>query len=307
MPMKTRECILCGARPTTASHLFTKTIREEFPNDDGSVFLMHEPLDPATSVKTTSFTGSGQTHSQPKVLCLTCNGAWMSQIEEAAGTSIAALIRSESVLMPTSLQRSLATWALAVAILRAEIVPGSFRFDHATAVAFRERGIEAVTARVWFINIENSVVIRGRAAGLASTYMPATDGEVAVFWLRNLCILVAAREVSAKVDRAILGIRKATISIWPPTENAVWPLPNSVTESDLLRVLGAEDDLPASFFVQGKRRRGKLTETILRVNGNLPADDLHHEMLAHRVAKAMGPHNIDGEMSLLIREAEGLP
>jgi len=305
MPIRTRECILCGARPTTAAHLFTKAIREEFPADDESVFLMHEPLDPATSIKTTVFTGSGQTHGQPRVLCGTCNGAWMGQIEEAAGATIAALIRNETVFLPAALQGSLATWALAITILRAESVPGDYRLDHATAVAFRQRGIEAITARVWFINIENSVDIRGRAAGLASTYIPAPDGEIAVFWLRNLCILVSAREVSEKVDRAIAGIRKATISIWPPTENAVWPLSNSVTERDLLRLLGAESDLPASFFVQGKRRRGKLTETILRVNGNLPADGFHHEMLAHRVAKAMGQQQSDSRMDLSNREVEG--
>lgn len=292
MPMKTRECILCDARPTTAAHLFTKVVREEFPNDRSSVFLLHEPRDAASSVKTTVFVGSGQTHTQPRVLCGTCNGAWMGKIEEAAGATIAAMIRNEEVPLPWSVQRSVATWALAAAILRSEIVPGSYRFDPATARAFRQSGIEAVNARVWLINVENSVDIRGfGGSGIASTYLHAGDGEIAIFWMRNLCVFVAAREASEAGDQLISGFRRALIRIWPPTDDAAWPLAHSVTERDLLHQLDVYRELPASFFNQGERLRGKLTETILRVNGNVPADAFHHEILAHRLANVLDDYD----------------
>ena len=288
MPMKTRECVLCGAHPTTAAHLFTKVVREEFPNDRSSVFMLHEPRDPASSVKTTVFAGSGQTHTQPRVLCGTCNGAWMGKIEEAAGSTIAAMIRNEEVPLPVSVQRSVAAWALAVAILRSEIVPGSYRFDPALARAFRQQGIEAVNIRVWLISVEISAGIRGLSGnGIASTYLHSGDGEIAIFWLRNLCVFVAAREVSEAADELISGFRKALIPLWPPVGDAAWPLTHSVTERDLLGQLDVDHAVPAKFFDQGSRQPGKLIETILRVNGNVPADDFHHEILARRVADVL--------------------
>lgn len=209
----------------------------------------------------------------------------MGTIERAAGATVASLIRGELVTLPKAVQQAVAEWALAVTILRAESVPGDHRFDRASARTFRERGLEGADVSVWLVHVEISSEVRGGVNGkMASTYAPGPTGEVALFWLRNLCILVASRGFNTHTNERIAGIRHAAIQIWPPSEQASWPLAHSVTERDLLRHIGIDKGMPATFFKQDRQSRGKLTEVVLRVNNDHALGDVDRAVFAHKVA-----------------------
>lgn len=287
MAMRTKTCILCGAAPTTAAHLFASPIRAEYPNDKELVYLSEKPVDPGRVVRQSQRVGSGQVHAQPSVLCATCNGSWMSVIEQFAAPIVVRLLRGEAVTLSPQEQEAVASWAVAVAILRAELVPDAPPFDRADAQAFRNGSLGAAKVSVWLVNVE--ITIPGLVGGLATSSIPGqSDGasaNICILWLRNICIVILQGASVDRSGRPLSVLRPAAQEI-PQAAAFIWPPDRSVTDATLLDVLGLGNVMNAKFLNPAGRPTGRFTEQVLKVREGIVWDDLAREVMAHRVAEA---------------------
>jgi hypothetical protein len=287
MAMKSKFCILCGAAPTTSAHLFASAIRDQFPDDRAQVYRMGEPIDPSRYRRVSHRVGSGVVHVQPKVLCEPCNSAWMNVIEQSAAPLVARIIRGEEVSITSQEQAAIAEWAVAVAILRAELVPGNHSFDPAAARAFRLEGLRGADIGVWLARVDRTQ--QGVSSPSATSHVRGelfgVFGSAVLLWLKEVCVIVAQEPYRTVFDRGLRGVAKAVRGI-PSTSLLTWPLRNSLTDRTLLDMLELDSQLTPTFLEISDVKRGRLTEQVLRVRSDMPADDLAVDVMARRLAEA---------------------
>ncbi|MFL0712863.1 MAG: hypothetical protein ACJLS2_09840 [Microcella pacifica] len=255
--------------------------------DRSVVYRMSEPIDPSRYRRTTQTVGSGILNVQPKVLCDGCNSGWMNAIEQAAVPIVARLIRSDPTTLAPAEQAAIAEWAIAATILRAEIVPGDAGFSSSVARAFRAGGLESVELGVWIARVDRTPqgVISPAATSFVRSGTTDSSGVAALYWLRELCVIVAQDPLMRQFRRQLQIVRVAARDI-PSLERIEWPLKASLTDRTLIGILGLEDEMTAEFLDVRGIGPGRHTEQVLRVRSDMPANDLAAQVLAHRLAEA---------------------
>jgi hypothetical protein len=290
VPMRTIYCILCGESPTTAAHLFAAGLRRELPNDRSMVHRLATPVEPGRHRRVTERSGSSVLDLQPKVLCDACNSQWMNSIEQKAIPVIVRLLRGEAFSITTAEQRAVIDWALVVAIVRAETVPG-LSFDREVARAFRNFGAASIDVGVWIASVH--LTTSGVRSRVATTYVRGeaggVTGDAVLLWLDTICIILAQPPYRVNFAKELRAFHRAVLPV-NGIQHREWPLPASVLDTQLISALELESQLTSTFLDVRNAGPGRLTEQVILVSPNLPADDLAREVMRRRIADAQqGP------------------
>jgi hypothetical protein len=120
MSRASKDCIFCGARPTTREHVWAVWLRPYFPRDKLNHTSGSAILDANGSVTNKVKRWGGDTHNrQLRVVCKRCNETWMSGLQVAAKPSVIPLVRGEQFLLTEERQHALAAW-IAMSVICAE-------------------------------------------------------------------------------------------------------------------------------------------------------------------------------------------
>jgi hypothetical protein len=261
-------CLTCGATTTTRSHLYGKTLRKEFPGEHRTVNSLLTVDKTPAALLTRAEDGRGVPFSQGRWLCAQCNGVWMNQLEDSALPTVAAIVRGERILLAQLAQRTIASWAVAVTVLRSEADRGIRSFPPVLAHTLRSDGIEAITVGVWLAATDRERVIRPHNT-LASTYWSATDdrsGAIAIYWLKSMAVVVAVADHLAVAAPGMKMIARAAPTIWPTTGHLAWPPKSTVPDRTLLRSTGLPlEKVSHAAFQHPVGFRGREERDIIRV------------------------------------------
>lgn len=216
----------------------------------------------------------------------------MSSLEERALPTLAAMIRGEHVSVTPDLREDLASWSVAAAIVRGEMDKDLKSFDIDVARAFRFGSLTDANVQVWAVNTERTVDTLS-VWPIGHTYFNDTDlsrsGQVVVFWLRSVCIVVASAEHAQLPTGGLRLLGSAALQLWPttPFKDEEWPRPRSVSPRVALRGMGVGEGMYARQALDLRDApKGRLTNHIFRVPSG-PATQTHHELVAQNLASRL--------------------
>jgi len=236
-------CILCGQRPRTRAHIIARNIREVLPRERSRtthvVAAVPNPSGmPAQSDLSTWNNGAHMLDAQPRVLCAACNNEWMNNLELVATPVVASMIRRDSMSVGTEILRSIAEWALAAAIVRAEMTNQMKSVDADLAAHFRRKGLDDLPVGVGLYRIERPVG-SPVAQKIASSLIHDADngnvpGHMIAFWLDTVGIVVNTEGFVGRGERSLRLFRSAAVRAWPEPEIMDWPPRASVDPGSVL-------------------------------------------------------------------------
>ena len=241
----TSACILCGHRPLTRAHFFGSVLRDEFPGQTESAIVFTQPVAAHESITQRYRMGVAPVNASSRLLCQTCNGDWMSPMEEAALPTIVKMTRGENVTFDRPHLEQLSSWALAVTILRARVDEGLRPVDSEAARRFRNEGLSSQRLVTLFLHVARDFTY-GNPGGVMSQVFHDVDldrgGLVAVYWLRSLVIVVALEDHANWIGRSFALAESALVG-YPPgrAETFSWPPAASLAEKDVGTRLGYDE------------------------------------------------------------------
>lgn len=112
MPKPQQFCIFCGGARLSKEHLLSDWLKELFPRTPNDQHSLGESEGGPFKVTT------GQGHSGSKkirTVCRDCNSQWISEIDNAAKSTIVPLIQGASVTVDEAMQTTIATWLSKIA------------------------------------------------------------------------------------------------------------------------------------------------------------------------------------------------
>jgi hypothetical protein len=162
---------------------------------------------PAQSDLSTWNNGAHMLDAQPRVLCAACNNEWMNNLELVATPVVASMIRRDSMSVGTEILRSIAEWALAAAIVRAEMTNQMKSVDADLAAHFRRKGLDDLPVGVGLYRIERPVG-SPVAQKIASSLIHDADngnvpGHMIAFWLDTVGIVVNTEGFVGRGERSL--------------------------------------------------------------------------------------------------------
>ncbi|MBS3181932.1 hypothetical protein [Leucobacter manosquensis] len=280
----TSVCILCGGTGLTRAHFVPRAIREMLPNQSRSFSVMGEAAtsSPGPVLELTEKAhGRGPFDTQPRVLCGTCNNAWMTKYEDITGPLLAKMIcMSEQTTVTDEQAHAVATWALAAMLIRSTVDVAIQRLASDFMRAFREHGIQAVEAQVAVFSLANSrALFSGVAVG--STYISDIEGPeesaLGLIFLKEIVVAVGAGKFAWLVQRAAHVLSSGVALTWPEVQpHQGWPTRGEVHDDALLLALGIK--VPSrSMFVPStpvRRSTGSIRK-VVRVPAGFDVKDIN--------------------------------
>lgn len=252
------SCVMCGRTPRTRAHIIAKNIRDVLPRDGHRTtnVVAEVPVSarlPKRSNVSAWNNGAHMLDAQPRVLCADCNNDWMNRLEEAATPIIADLITGATREIAEDQARSVAEWALAAAIVRAEMTDMIRPVDADLRKAFRVSGLEALPVSVDLYALVHEPGSRVTQRISSSVVHDAVDGNVPghmiAFWLESLGIVVALEEFVARANRAARVLNRSVLRVWPTPSPSTWPPAGAVDPAVVMDAYGFAPQLaPALVF-----------------------------------------------------------
>ena len=141
-----RTCIFCGRRADSRQHLWARRIGNKLQRP-GGWWVRHQDTD-----------GSAREWPLAKldvwsrIVCQeTCNGGWMSQIEDAAWRLVDAMMDGQRVELTPEDQGKVASWAMLVSIVaaRAELAPESPVYAERACAEFYRTRLPLPNTAIW--------------------------------------------------------------------------------------------------------------------------------------------------------------
>lgn len=306
-------CIMCGSKGMTRAHYVPGLVRSALPTQQRSFSLMAaasnvEPM-PTIDLEERAH-GRGVFDTQPRVLCGTCNSAWMTPHEDLAGPLLADMIRSSGPRVVEHHEAlAVGIWAVAALMIRSTVDPAIQRLSPDTMRAFRLRGIGAIDASVAVFSIANTgAFFDGDAVG--STYVSDAEAPrehaLALFFFQKIVVVAGVGTFSASVQRATRAFGSGTVLTGPPYSAGQqgWPTRGDVVDRDLLPALGIEQHSRSMFVPATPVRDSNVSRrTVVRVpeafmRSELTSDQqlltsMHafEEIVARRIATHLRPRN----------------
>jgi len=114
-------CIFCGGTPLSREHLWPDWLRREAALKESFDYRLEQEVD---GVETRDLNFSSPPFNQVvRAVCASCNGGWMSPIEQGAKPILQDLIYGHSRTLDKCDKRTLATWAFLKACVFDELHP----------------------------------------------------------------------------------------------------------------------------------------------------------------------------------------
>jgi hypothetical protein len=224
---------------------------------------------PAQSELSTWNNGAHMLDTQPRVLCAECNNEWMNDLEEVATPLVASMIRRDTMRVGAEDLRSIAEWALAAAIVRAELTDRIKSVDAELALHFRTNGLNDLPVSVGLYRIERPVGSPVAQKIASSVVHDADDGNVPghmiAFWLDTVGIVINTEDFVGRGERSLKLFRRAAIRAWPQPDSMDWPPPASVDPASVLDGHGfAPSDMPSMVLDHARYKDLPRTFTVTR-------------------------------------------
>lgn len=240
-------CIACGATPTTKAHLIGKPLRDAIGSGAGSATAVLRQESSDEIKVTTQHYGRRIFDLQPKVLCGECNSEWMNEFEQTALPLLTSVAKGDAVSLDDGAREIIASWALAVAIVRGESDDQATSFDADMARAFRYGGIGAVPVVVWLahtaIKLNDDIAVPGHSQ-VTSAAGPE-DGSLTILWLGRFAVVVGEGPLSHQAADGIKYMRSAVAQLWPidapGSAPITFPTPGQIENRQLLRAFDHRD------------------------------------------------------------------
>lgn len=257
------QCIFCTRQPPEASitkeHVFADWLRALFPRSPQTTHTLgvHEwASSPGRSpAKVTRRQAQGHSGTKKiRKVCRTCNGTWLSQIEEAAKPILIPLIGGERLEVDSAMQQALATWAAKTAMTAEQLHPSKVVVLQDERTWLKDHRIPPPGWNVWIGTYYglpwSELAIQQQAAKLR---VPVVDhGKLSehnlmftILGMRRLMFVVVSSSWSRMddiINAAGSPNGRSLAPIWPITQESVsWPLPFAVSDADA-------DQMAAAYF-----------------------------------------------------------
>ena len=242
-----RRCVFCGATSSlTREHVLPNWLSQIgldlAPSVHHSGRLNHVPRQWSSKPFTTTV----------KMVCGTCNGDWLSALENASQSVLAPLIRGESRRLPDDDQALIAAWTCKTALVSQLLSSEEARSDgqglpRSEYVALYEQRelMEPLPSSQYWIgsyagNRGASVWVTPFVVEVADVESPPDipSGYAITLVLGNLLVQgVRFTEPALQIDLATAGGFR---DIWPPTDTFTWPNESVADDAALDRMNQAQ-------------------------------------------------------------------
>lgn len=130
------RCIFCGGFGLTKEHVFPNWLKQLFPRSGADTHTFMEANWPGRPVSTRPQIRRHQRegHSgtrKVRVVCRSCNGTWMSALENRVKPTLTALIGGERIVLDDRIQTILARWVAKTSVTAEHISKDGFRISEA--------------------------------------------------------------------------------------------------------------------------------------------------------------------------------
>lgn len=241
-----RECIFCGQAARSRQHIWDAWLQKALPSL-ATMRLHHARA---------SSTGSEQQYSNlpfratVRAVCRTCNGGWMSDIENGARRMASGMVHGEARDLSPRDQEALATWAVLKAMVFEHAHDGDYVLippEHYRQM-YERRGLPDAT-QVWIARVDPDATSTGTpvfslidSRGLIDPGSPvpdeAPDAYTTTLSINQLVLAVFGSRLPG-APRLVHGadVAPAIRQIWPvQRENMAWPFEPTLTVRGLERL-----------------------------------------------------------------------
>jgi hypothetical protein len=244
MARASKYCIYCGGSPTTREHIWADWLRNYIPKTQASHTASESLINPDFSVEATTKKWGGDPRSRRlKIVCRSCNGGWMSELQNAAKPILVRLILGQSIFLNKDQQQILAAWS-AMTMISAEyfypnrattsVTDRRWLFKHKLAPRNFRFWIGDYERKNWVGHwVHNSMRITEHEGVQGWTVhpdgTPRANTQTITFVVGRLFIhafacpfrdILEARKICDAVDSRLSQIwwPRHSLLIWPPTD-----------------------------------------------------------------------------------------
>jgi len=226
-----RDCIFCGGRVSTKEHAFPQWILDRV----GDVWVTTEVTFGATGEHRRWIGRRRKAHARVRYLCVTCNGGWMSDLENRARPTLNAMMSDFTLRLDAAEQQLVAAWCIKTAMVFECTGPrGGWFYSDGERARFRSSLSLPEHTFVWLGRFQRSDQSVCEARRLYRPSGRTGEGYVTALQVARLVAQVLtirqAPELAQAVRRDGLYLRLA----WPIwTKSLRWPPSSSFSESRL--------------------------------------------------------------------------
>ncbi len=177
-----KMCVFCGGKPLTKEHIWPKWARRKLTSTAQEPYWKERLVGPLSHVpQVTATGGEGRAYAEQhsaaplysmttRSVCASCNGGWMSQLEEEARPILEAMLSRHGRTLHEDGQRILAAWAVKTALtFQQTLSPDRRLFPASDYSTLRESHEPSSMTRVWLSSYAGGQVSSATYQGLAGT------------------------------------------------------------------------------------------------------------------------------------------
>ena len=239
-----KTCVFCGGKPLTKEHIWPKWARRKLTSIIQEPYWKERMVGPLSHVPQVIAVGGedreyAEQHSAAPLysmttrsVCASCNGGWMSQLEEEARPIIEAMLSRQDRTLHEDGQRILAAWAVKTALtFQQTLSPDRRLYPASDYSTLRESNEPSSMTRVWLSSYAGGQLSSAIFQGLVSVVdrhpimysTTITLGPVA-FQVMGSCYTVLVAPAGFRDQPNIHGI-------WPYKDSFTWTPTPGLTES----------------------------------------------------------------------------
>jgi hypothetical protein len=222
----TRSCIFCGRTTDSVEDAWPRWLTAKFVNKG----TMHSQMFPDAAEKSWPIK---RPTVRVRCVCKTCNGGWMSNLEQRAIAIIDPLLVSEKCTLHPSDCKAVSLWAVKTAMVFESIspaVPAGFSDLDRTLLSAKE--IIPAFTRVWIAKCQEWPTVYTESRTM-STASETISGRVTTIAFGHFAVQVPRIIVPPTVDpnskitveeRNAQSWSEASFQVWPPRNLPIsWP------------------------------------------------------------------------------------
>jgi hypothetical protein len=248
-----KQCVFCGGKPLSKEHIWPRwlgpyIIRDQ-KNHASASTLVHE----THTEESRRLWGGDARGRSVRIVCKSCNGGWMSRLQERAKRIVLPLVTGQQIELSTQDQRTLAFWCAMSAMTAEFLNPSRIAISPEDRELLMNDQLLTRTWKIWIGNyrrvdwvgqwvhnmmpIGSDETIKRTAEGL-----PSANTQTTTLVFGQLYAHIFSCPYSEIVSQVGLGSRADMIfrQIWPITSTAIsWPPSETMVDIDADRLAGA--------------------------------------------------------------------
>jgi len=234
-----RQCIFCDAKADTAERIFPDWIGKVITNTEIEVEVVTLTEDGYTSCR--NYPAKGAAGQRAKVVCGTCNGGWMSDLQGEAKPLLVPLVAGKPKGLTTVEQLLAAEWAIKTAMVGETVMRYVNAFSQEDRELVRREHRPPLRAGVhaasYAVDEPHATRFFRVVLGTSLDNAPVADVYINTIQIGHLILQVrGTHSFPATDNRALERIavpNEVEIPLWPPVERCEWPPLNILNEAAL--------------------------------------------------------------------------